>query len=195
MKQSERLNYYIRYNNNQNKKQYETEKINIISHTRYPFSAVLVILGLIPYPMVIVYVKIFFSNEPLFNTKGIIGAIFEIVLIVGLGSLNLVFCALSPVFVIDTIEKKIKIKTSDQLASLKEKYNIVYDLEECDSFRNSCGELDLFGRPICSVTHKRLSNSEYYGFCNKCGSCHGCKRMLDAAFQEDTEGYFDYKKR
>lgn len=148
MKQSERLKYYIRYSKNPNKKQYETEKRSIISHTHYPFSAVLVILGLIPYPMVIVYGKIFFSNEPLFNTKGIIGAIFEIVLVVGLGSLNLVLCALSPIFVIETIEKKKKLKTSDKLASLKEKYNIIYDLEECDPFRYSCGELDSCGRPI-----------------------------------------------
>ena len=195
MEQSRKLYYYKKYNNNPNKKKYESEKGHVLSKVHDPLKPILVFLCLLPLPLAVAIGWVATESDSLFCLFSPNGSFFCCIITLLVGIINLIMIPCAPLLVWEKLIERERKLGKEKLEKLKTKYNIDFDLDECDVFRFGCGEIDDEGNLICSATRQPLSYNEYNNYCQTPGNCKYCARMLNAAIAPDASDYMKVRKR
>ena len=174
MKQSERMRWYLAYQNHPLKKENLQEKSKIKYRKLPAYSKFIIALCTIPFILIFVIGYLFFGDVYLFDSIGGFGHLF-IYIAVGIG--NLFLCLY---IFLAALEYGIGWKKTDEFEKLQEKYKEKGLLEVEDPFRSVCSEYDdMLEETVCSVTHESLSFPERV-WCKTPGNCRKCARFINS---------------
>lgn len=174
MKQSERMKWYLSYQNHPLKKEYLKEKSKIKSRRLPTENKFIVALCTIPFILIFVIGYLFFGEVHLFSNIGGFGHGL-IYIAVGIGNIFLClfifYCAM---------QYGIGWKKTDEFEKLQEKYKEMGLLEVDSPFYAKCSEYDdHMDCKVCSATHAPLNYQEYI-WCEIPGNCRKCARFINS---------------
>ncbi len=173
MKQSERMRWYLAYQNHPLKNEYLKEKKKIKRRRLPKENKFIFALCTIPFIMIFVIGYLFFGDVRLFGSIGQFGH-WLIYIAVGIG--NLLLCLL---ILYCALEYGIGWEKTDEFEKLQEKYREKGLLEVDSPFYAKCSEYDdRLDCKVCSATHEPLSYREYI-WCEKPGNCKKCAKFIN----------------
>lgn len=190
MKQSERMRWYLAYQNHPLKNEYLKEKKKIKRRRLPKENKFIIALCTIPFIMIFVIGYLFFGVVELFSDIGWFGHVF-IYFAVGIGNLYLCLKIL-----LAASDYGIGWEKTDEFEKLQEKYKEKGLLEVEDPFSSACSEYDyMLGRTVCSVTREPLSSQEQ-AWCKIPRNCGKCARFIRAMGKDPQEWneYFNIEK-
>lgn len=174
MKQSERIKWYLSYNNHPLKNEYLKEKSKIKYRRISGFQKLIIALCTIPFILIFVIGYLFFESVYIINGLGGLG---HTLLYIAAGIGNLILCLY---IFFAAFEYGLGWEKTDEFEKLQKKYREKGLLEVDDPFLSECSEYDnMLEERVCSVTREPLSNREIE-WCQTRGNCRKCARFVNA---------------